>query len=238
MKGKRFGHWTIKGLSKELRHDKLATWECECGLCGRIREMTGAYIRRKKGKVPCACDGVFGRSFLGQRFGEWTVIGEEITVAGQKLDTVAVYCRCTCGTERHVRKNSLYYGTSKSCGCLHRAKPGKRHRHGKGYVSVSMRDHPNAKSNGLVLEHTLVMSEHLGRPLFKGECVHHKNGIRDDNRIENLELWAKVHPPGQRVVDLVQFSLQILQRYEPEKLAQLIAARAVASIECETEKIA
>jgi len=54
-----------------------------------------------------------------------------------------------------------------------------------------------------VVEHRAVMEEILGRPLRKGENVHHRNGVRNDNRPENLELWATPQPPGQRVSDLV-----------------------------------
>lgn len=60
-----------------------------------------------------------------------------------------------------------------------------------GYILIWMPEHPNAKvgkRKSYVYEHRLVMSQHLGRPLTSSEFVHHRNGIKNDNRIENLEL--------------------------------------------------
>ncbi len=141
-------------------------------------------------------------------------------------------CVCECGEERVVRTSSLTSGGTKSCGCLKRdlfvkqQLPGWRNRTGaknpnwnggkqcsRGYISIYIPDHPKANSNGYVAEHRLVMEGVLGRSLRSEETVHHKNGVRNDNREENLELWSTFHPYGQRVEDKLKWAKEILATY-------------------------
>lgn len=116
-----------------------------------------------------------------------------------------------CGCEIYIsRIPDWAMGLS---GKLLKGRPKKEHKYRKtdeGYVVVFKGGHPNANKQGYMAEHRFIMSEHLGRPLRKGENVHHKNGIRDDNRIENLELWATPQPSGARVEDMISYSIEFL----------------------------
>jgi len=78
-----------------------------------------------------------------------------------------------------------------------------------------MPGHPRAKTSSAeyVFEHILVMERLLGRHLDPGETVHHRNGVRHDNRPENLELWIMPQPPGIRAEDAVEWAHQIIAKY-------------------------
>ena len=98
------------------------------------------------------------------------------------------FCSTTCWYKYNQNKNNPAWNGGKS----------KK----LGYIWIRKTNHPNVNATGYVLEHHLVMEQHLGRYLVKGEVVHHINGIKDDNRIENLKLMTdskhkKLHTKGK-----------------------------------------
>lgn len=128
-----------------------------------------------------------------------------------------LYCPEGCGRKRSV--NLKYCGPCDArlnfdaylCGTYWRRDKGDQ-----GYTML--RGYPNGESVQL-REHRVVMADFLGRELLPHENVHHINGVRDDNRIENLELWSTSQPAGQRVEEKADWAIEILRMYRPEALS-------------------
>lgn len=163
----------------------------------------------------------------GDKIGLLTLVAP---MAERKHGRMTWRCTCDCGHE--VVRTTYYFNDNNrgkvkaSCGCATRT-TGAAHpawRGGRivtkyGYVKLRAPDHPR-NSNGYVPEHVLVMETRLGRYLTKSETVHHINGVRDDNRDCNLELWQKRHGAGQRVNDQTAWAVAHLKLYAPQYLAR------------------
>jgi hypothetical protein len=111
-------------------------------------------------------------------------------------------------TPRPVRKIYCSHDCRNHGQYIDQPEDGERRVDGRGYAWVGVNGH-------FVPEHRHVMEQKIGRSLIKGENVHHVNGIRNDNRPENLELWLRAQPHGQRVEDKIAWAKELLSLYVP-----------------------
>jgi hypothetical protein len=178
-------------------------------------------IGKRKGNKSQAIDEI------GNIYGKLRVIGPAPKRPKSRL--ARWECVCDCGKKTITTGNDLRNIHTQSCGCSRKNKTGENHGnwrggrwvHHTGYVYIVKRGHPNANKRGHIPENIFVMSEYLGRPLdTKTESVHHKNGIRSDNSISNLELRCRYHGYGQTIQDTVAYAVNILRRYSPDVLSK------------------
>lgn len=169
------------------------------------------------------------KNIVGEVFGRLTVVAyKESRPIGKSASKRAYWvCRCSCGNETVVAGINLRNKDTTSCGCykteLLKARPrpkGPNHSRWKGGRSIYADGYVViwVEGVGRIKEHIHVMQQHLGRNLFSDESVHHKNGNRSDNHIDNLELRTRYHGKGQAVSDQVEWATEILRRYAPETL--------------------
>lgn len=138
-------------------------------------------------------------NYQGAKFPDtdWTVLEDEgYNTAGNRIWT----CRCTCGEIKSVPLTHLPYGRTKSCkDCALRGRGSYYSTEGYRVLAKWSLDFPeySNRKDGTILEHVYLMSCYLRRALTENETVNHINGIRDDNRLENLQLRLTNHGAGQ-----------------------------------------
>lgn len=149
-----------------------------CSMCGAERWTMLSLYRKQNGDVRCqSC------------VGKVAMASGRMRSAQHRLDCSCLRCRIMRG-ELSRGSNPSWAGGRTSRG---------------GYCAIKVfRDdpiYPMTDRDGYVLEHRAVMARALGRTLASYEHVHHINGIKTDNRLSNLELWARPHPSGVRFAD-------------------------------------
>jgi hypothetical protein len=207
-------HESIYGRENAI----VPTVNFACAACSKPFSLKPGAIRayqKKWGKLPMYCStkcGGIGRRLPAEAWNHHCIqCGKLMEIQRRPGGTINRGKRL-CSTECRALFRRLSYQANNPD-----QQPTKRVIKG-GYVRLVVPGE-NGEESRQILEHRYVMEQHLGRPLLPRETVHHKNGNRQDNSLENLELFAKNHGPGQRVTDMIEWAIETLLQYPEETRA-------------------
>lgn len=213
------------GCTKQAHVGELCSSHYRQKLAGK--SLTPVRIQVASVKRICA-NPACGRTFAGYQVGNVAQFCSRLCYQSDRYRTrderVRGRCRHPDGCDENIFQSGLcalhvgrFYRTGDvgPVERLHHDHGGDWHPDANGYIIRHRQI-----NNGTELQHRFVMEQMLGRPLLSVENVHHINGVRDDNRPENLELWSKAQPTGQRVVDKVAWAIELLALYQPDVLSK------------------
>lgn len=111
-------------------------------------------------------------------------------------------------------------------GRTHNGKPVRRTQ--DGYTMLWEPDNSDSHKSGWILEHRFVMAQHLGQPIPRELDVHHLNGIKDDDRVENLQM---LDPDTHTAITLAEAGMrrQAAHKRIRQLEAELAALKAQAT---------
>jgi len=180
-------------VRKYVKHPRaLLRTIVPCKRCGKMFQKANSEIRKSSNHF-CSSK-CWGLSKIIKEAKTCKQCGKEFKAYSPTPRNPWLFCSRSCSTTFHSGENHPKF------------KGGTCHAK-NGYVYIS-----TAKNNG-VFFHRYLFEEKIGRKLREGEFIHHVNGIRHDNRIENLELWDKTHPQGQRVEDKIIWAKEFLEHH-------------------------
>lgn len=197
-----------------LFRPKAALQKCCSQACGHIFKRTRKpqpctqcgllFIRKESTQKLCSRECVIA-SFTKKRTVSCAVCGTDFVRPHGKQRT---YCSVKCAAKD---RSFTARSTIKPVGSIRRV--------GGGYIAEKLGD------GKWVLQHRHRMGETLRRPLLPHERVHHKNGVRDDNRPANLELWTTQHkdPPGVRTLDKAVHAFEALSASDRQRFLERLA---------------